>query len=818
MSDDKTLPSDPFDDGATLPVGAAGEAAASPIGADARIGTTIGPYRLVSRLGEGGMGEVFLAEQTEPIKRRVALKVIKPGMDSRSVVARFEAERQALAMMDHPCIARVIDAGATALGRPFFVMEYVDGEQITKYCDRNRLGTRQRLGLFIEVCGGVQHAHQKAVIHRDLKPSNILVTEIDGKPVPKIIDFGVAKAMEQPLTENAMNTLLGSVVGTPEYMSPEQADSRSTDIDTRTDVYALGAVLYELLSGMRPFSGTELRKAGAEEIQRIIREVEPPRPSTRISVMGGEAITVSERRHSAPKQLSHELRGDLDWITMKALAKERERRYDTAKGLATDIVRFLNHEPVTASPPSPAYRLRKLVRRNRAAVAALAVVMGVLAVATVVSTSMYLRAERESARARTESAKANQVSEFLTEMLSGVGPAAARGRDTTMLQEILAETDQRLQEDLGDQPEVEAELRDVLATTELDLGNPEGALTQAERSVALKDQVFGHNDHRTAFSVAILGKITMFLGDFVTADSLLGWADSTVSAQRGESSVEALEVRSARLENLYFAGQLDEAARLAGDILGRKQGTDAWGDEATLLALYNLAQIRGEQQLYAEADSLHRVVVPLLEEQLGPDHPNVLAARVAWGLTLSYAERYDEAEEITVAALADSRRILGDDHQQTQTAINNLAIIYARTARPDLAEPLYREMIEVGERTLGPLHPEQLAGIVNFASFLLRNDRYEEAIEQATLAIDGFHQSTGDDFLGCGYARRTRGVCNRNLGRTADAIADFSECHRVFALIFGPEDQRARDAAENLAEIHDEQGNPAEAQRWRERS
>jgi len=815
MSDDKTLPAHPDDDDRTLPVG---DATPSEIGADAEIGVSIGPYRLVSRLGEGGMGEVFLAVQTEPIKRRVALKVIKPGMDSRTVVARFEAERQALALMDHPCIARVIDAGATERGRPFFVMEYVDGERITAYCDRHRLNTRQRLDLFIQVCGGVQHAHQKAVIHRDLKPSNILVTEVDGKPVPKIIDFGVAKAMEQPLTESAMNTLMGHVVGTPEYMSPEQADAQSTDIDTRTDVYALGAVLYELLSGTRPFSSSELRRAGAAEIQRIIREVDPPRPSTRISSLGDKAVTVSEYRHTAPKQLSHDLRGDLDWITMKALAKERERRYETANGLAMDLTRFLHHETVLASPPSPAYRLRKLVRRNRAAVAALAAVMAVLAVATVISTSLYFRAERESARALTEGAKATQISEFLTGMLAGVGPAAARGRDTTMLQEILAETDTRLGRDLGDQPEVEAALRDVLASTSVDLGDYQPAMNQAQRSLALKEKVFGHDDHRTAMSVALVGRINMFLGDFVTSDSLLSWSDSLISAQLGPGSVDALEVRASRLENLSFAGQLDESAALADDILDRKRGTEEWGDDATLLALYNLAQIRGEQQRYAEADSLHRVVVPLLEDRVGPDHPNTLAARVSWGMTLTYAGQYEEAEAINLAALADSRRILGDDHPQSQTAMNNLAINYSRMGQPEKAEPLYREMLEIGDRTLGPEHPEQLAGVVNFASFLMQNERYEESIQEATRAIDGFHQSTGDDFIGCGYARRTRGTCYRKLGRVPEAAADFEESYRVFALIFGPDDQRARDAAEQLAEMNDGLGNADEAAVWRGRS
>ena len=815
MSDDHTLPLGPSDDEQTLPVD---DGTGSSIGADAQIGTTIGPYKLVSRLGEGGMGEVFLAEQTEPIKRRVALKVIKPGMDSRQVVARFEAERQALALMDHPCIARVLDAGATALGRPFFVMEHVAGEQITSYCDRNRLNTKQRLELFIQVCGGVQHAHQKAVIHRDLKPSNILVTEVDGNPVPKIIDFGLAKAIAQPLTDSAMQTLMGNVVGTPEYMSPEQADAKSTDIDTRTDIYALGAVLYELLSGACPFSSAELRKAGVEEIQRIIREVDPPRPSTRVSSLGDHVATVSERRHTAPKQLSDDLRGDLDWITMKALAKERDRRYDTANGLAMDLSRFLTHEPVAASPPSPAYRLRKLVRRNRAAVGALAAVVATLVVATGISTAMYLRAERESARALTETAKATQVSELLTGMLAGVGPGVARGRDTALLQEILAETDTRLGEDLGDQPEVEATLREVLASTSVDMGDHEVAMTQARRSVVLNSEIFGPADHRTAKSVAMVGRIKMFLGDFTTADSLMSWSDSIVSVQLGASSIEALEIRAARIENLSYGGQLDLSVELAEDILARKAGTEAWGDDTTLLTLYNLAQIRAEQQHYDEADSLHQVVIPLLDEKWGADHPNTLAARVSRGMTLTYAERYEEAEKITLAALADSRRILGDEHQQTQTAMNNLAIAYSRMGKSDLAEPLYREMLEIGERTMGALHPEQLAGVVNFGSFLLQNDRHAESIAVSTQAIDGFHEGTGDDFIGCGYARRTRGACYQALGRSEAAAADFKECYRVFSLIFGPDDARVQDAAAQLVEIYEKSGDAAEAQLWRDRS
>jgi serine/threonine protein kinase/WD40 repeat protein len=359
----------------------------------------IGPYRLLRKLGAGGMGEVYEAEQREPVRRKVALKLIKWGMDTRSVVARFEAERQALAMMDHPCIAKVFDAGATDQGRPYFAMELVKGVPITDYCDRHKLPTQQRLELFMQVCEGVQHAHQKGIIHRDIKPSNVLVTIQDDKPVPKIIDFGVAKATEQRLTEKTVFTELGQLVGTPEYMSPEQAEMTGLDIDTRTDVYSLGVLLYELLSGALPFEPRELRQAGYDEIRRRIREDEPAKPSTRVSSLGEAASTAASNRGTEAGALIKRLRGDLDWISMKALEKDRTRRYGSPADLAADVARHLHSEPVLAGPPSTAYKMKKFVRRHRfgvatASVIALALVLGVLG-----TTYGMVNARREARRA-----------------------------------------------------------------------------------------------------------------------------------------------------------------------------------------------------------------------------------------------------------------------------------------------------------------------------------------------------------------------------------------------------------------------------------
>jgi serine/threonine protein kinase/WD40 repeat protein len=398
----------------TPPVEAAGETRLTPPGilvgnsARAEHPTQIGPYRIVRVLGEGGMGVVYLAEQTEPIRRQVALKVIKLGMDTRDVVARFDAERQALALMDHPHIASVFDAGATADGRPYFAMEHVAGLPITDYCDAARLSTRARLALFTKVCDAIQHAHHKGVIHRDIKPSNILVVELDGQPVPKVIDFGIAKATDQRLTERTMFTQHGLLIGTPDYMSPEQADPAGVDLDTRTDIYALGVVLYELLVGGLPFSPTRLREAGYGELLRIIREEEPVRPSARLTTLGATALEIAARRQTKLPTLAHELRGDLDWITLKALEKNRSRRYGSASELAADVERYLRSEPIVARPPTMSYRVAKFVRRNRLTVTAASVVATAIVGGLVFSTAMYLQANRDRRTAELAREEASQ--------------------------------------------------------------------------------------------------------------------------------------------------------------------------------------------------------------------------------------------------------------------------------------------------------------------------------------------------------------------------------------------------------------------------
>jgi serine/threonine protein kinase len=459
-------------------------------------GSLIGPYKLLEPIGDGGFGVVYMAEQQEPIRRKVALKIIKPGMDSRQVVARFEAERQALAMMDHPNIAHVLDAGTTESGRPYFVMELVNGIPITEFCDKRSLPVEDRLRLFRDVCQAVQHAHQKGVIHRDIKPSNVMVTLRDGLPIVKVIDFGIAKAISQRLTEKTLFTRFGQIVGTPQYMSPEQAEINELDVDTRTDVYSLGVLLYELLTGQPPIDGESLHSAGFKEMLRIICERDPPTPSSRIETLGAAASTISERRSTEPKRLAALLRGELDWIVMKALEKDRNRRYETASALAADIERHLDGEPVAACPPSAAYLCKKFVQRNRGLVAAVCAVMVALAIGLIAAL-----ASREAAVAQ---AKTSQVLyELLDDTFRSVDPAEGRGPEYT-LKEWLGDFSSRLDrlEELS--PDIEANIQSTLGMAYTRLGLQYSAKPHLEKAIKCRREAFGDMDLRVADALADL--------------------------------------------------------------------------------------------------------------------------------------------------------------------------------------------------------------------------------------------------------------------------------------------------------------------------
>ncbi|MBN1940329.1 MAG: serine/threonine protein kinase, partial [Candidatus Aminicenantes bacterium] len=473
----------------------------------------IGPYRLLQKIGEGGMGEVWIAEQHKPLHRRVALKLIKGGMDTRQVITRFESERQALAMMDHPAIAKVFDAGETDEGRPYFVMEYIQGIPITEHCDKSRLTTQERLELFMRVCEGVQHAHQKAIIHRDLKPSNILVVIQDGKAVPKIIDFGVAKATAQSLTERTMFTELGMLIGTPEYMSPEQAEMSRQDVDTRADVYSLGVILYELLIGSLPFDPKELRRAGFDEIRRKIREVDPPKPSTKLSTMGEDSTVQAMNRRMERPALIRQIRGDLDWIAMKALEKDRARRYGSPSDLAADIDRYLHLQPIVARPPSPMYKAKKFVRRHRVGVGVAAALAALLVAFSATTAVQARRIARERDRANQEAETSRRISDFLTGLFQVSDPSEARGNSITA-REILDKGAEKIEAELGDRPAIQARLMDTIGTVYTGLGLYDRAESILEQSLIIKRELYGEDDLGVADTLQNIGIVVDNRGQF----------------------------------------------------------------------------------------------------------------------------------------------------------------------------------------------------------------------------------------------------------------------------------------------------------------
>jgi non-specific serine/threonine protein kinase/serine/threonine-protein kinase len=673
------------------------ERPAFPVDAAVSEGGILGPYRLLRRLGEGGMGEVWLAEQTAPIRRNVALKLIKAGMDTRQVVARFDAERQALALMDHPTIARVFDAGETPRGLPYFAMEYVQGEPITAWCDRHRLPMLERLDLFIQVCEGVQHAHQKGVIHRDLKPSNVLIAEQDGRPVPKIIDFGVAKAIGRRLTERTMFTELGVLIGTPEYMSPEQAALMGADIDTRTDVYALGIILYELLVGVLPFDRADLREAGFDEILRRIREVDPPRPSTRIGAMGEGTTESARNRSTDPGRLMSLLKGDLDWITMRALEKDRARRYGSPSELASDVRRHLHHEPVAAGPPSAGYRAKKFVRRHRMGVSvalalALALVLGIAG--TSAGMVRALRAERQAQR---EAKTARQVTAFLTDTFHVSDPGEARG-NTVTARELLDNGVEKIQKDLGDEPEVQAQLLATLGNVYRNLGLPEKAVPLLEKALELRRRAHGPEDVQTLQSLYELGWAYWPFRRYLDAEKLLRQALEGQRRVLGKDAPDTLATQE-RLADLFGSqGRKQEAFELRNEVLEARRRLYGEKDLRTLEAMPALAQHLEEQGDLPGAEKMWREIVERDRSVLGADHRETLNVMKALARNCVGQKRFEEAEKLFREAYEVQRRVLGEGHRETLEFLRDMAHLYLAMDRKDEAETFYLEGLKTRRR------------------------------------------------------------------------------------------------------------------------
>jgi len=815
----------------------------------------IGPYKLLEQLGQGGFGVVYLAEQEQPVHRRVALKIIKLGMDTKQVIARFEAERQALALMNHPNVARVFDGGTTPTGRPYFVMEYVQGVPITDYCDRHKLSTQERLELFIPVCEAVQHAHQKGIIHRDIKPSNVLVALIDDKPIPKVIDFGVAKATNQRLTERTVYTEQGQLIGTPEYMSPEQAEMNQLDIDTRTDIYSLGVLLYELLTGTVPFDARKLRRAGFAEIQRIIREVEPAKPSTRMislekepSAPGAGALEepgnrpssialTAEKRRTDPRALIKLLRGDLDWVTMKALEKDRTRRYATATDLAADIRHHLRNEPVSAGPPSAGYRIRKFARRNRGAVVAGTIVMTTLVAATTGMSILSAKAVRERMRADQNAAEARQqaeqadaarkaasereaetkrVADFQVEMLKGVD-VEAMGRG------IVREMREQVGGGLGRGSERPSSAEETTAALRafddsVRRGNPadvaRGVMDEyvlRPASDAIEKKFTGQPLVQAQLHDAI-GTTYESLGMYDAALPQFRAALAIRQRVHGEEHRDVAESLNKLGGLMYSRGEYANAEPILRQALTMQR--KLFGEEAleTARIMCNLGLLLHAKGEDAEAEGFSRKSLAVHRKEEGDKSADVATMLNNLGLVLQGKGDFAGAEQAFGEALALRRELHGNEHRDVAVVLQNLAGLYYVKGEFDRAEPLLRQCLAIWRKLLGDEHPDVLSGMNSLGMTLLAMGDIAGAELIMRQTLERLRQALGDEHPDVAGNKNNLAWLLQCSGRYAEAEPLHREALAVWRARLGNEHENTLTALSNLGGVLLLQGRLEEAE------
>ncbi len=798
-------------------------------------GTIVGPYKLLQQIGEGGMGVVFMAEQQRPVQRMVALKIIKPGMDTRQVIARFEAERQALALMDHPNIARVLDAGCTESGRPYFAMELVKGVPITQYCDEHHLNPRERLDLFVPVCQAVQHAHQKGIIHRDLKPSNVMIALFDGRPVPKVIDFGVAKATGHKLTERTMFTEYGAVVGTVEYMSPEQAELNQLDIDTRSDIYSLGVLLYELLTSMTPFDKGRLRSAAFMEMLRIIREEDPPKPSTRLSTTK-ELATIAADRGLEPKKLSGAMRGDLDWIVMKCLEKDRNRRYETANGLALDVQRFLDDEPVLAVPPSPAYRLRKYTRKNRAMLTTAAMIVALLIGGIAVSTWQAIRATHAESvavenerKAQEERHIAEAVRDFLdddllsqaslevqADSLLKAGGMSADTKPNPTIRELLDRAATNLSKDkieshFPNQPLVQAEILQTIGSSYMQLGESEQAVAFLTRANELCHSNLPADDPTTLTCMNNLAIAYMFAEKL---DLALPLAEKTVESWKTVSDRSIRNTRNRvnamnNLAEIYWQKRMLNQAMAAGEETYHvAQASLGPNDKTTLVAMANLAT------RYLQNDKFD-LGLPLLEEavrleiaKLGSDHVFTLECMNSLAQAYQLMGKPDLALSTSEKVVGLSKAKLGADYPRTLVYQGFLAELYQKMNKLDRALPLMEDTCQAMKKRLGPTHGYTLAFTEKLAQIYQDAGKPELALSLEEEVLTVHRQKEGNTDWKTLSAMNNLAAIYARQKKLERAEPLFNEVIHLETESLGPSDSQTLATKKNFAEVMMRQGKP----------
>ena len=729
----------------------------------------IGSYEILEPIGEGGMAVVYRAQQHHPVRRTVAIKLIKLGMDTRQFVARFESERQALALMDHPNVARVYDAGSTDTGRPYFVMEYVAGAPLLDYCDAHHLDLRQRLELFAVVCKAVEHAHRKGIIHRDLKNSNVLVAEVDGRAVPKVIDFGVAKTIQQPLTDRALQTEQGQMIGTPEYMSPEQAERGGLDVDTRTDVYSLGVLLYELIAGVHPIAWDLLRTGSYEEVQRIIRETEAQRPSTRLSALAGaDAASIAQRRRTALPTLLRNLRRELEWIPLKAMRKDREQRYRSASELADDVGNYLDGRPLIAGPETTGYRLRKFLRRNRAAVAAGTTIV-VLLIGGIVATSLQaMRAARAEDRAVVERDHTAAMLEFLTNrVLAGATPE--RIPDATVREQIvkamIIPASESIGESFKDRPLIEAGIRQTMQTVLMAIGRNDLALPHAEAALSIRQRELGDDHRETIGSLSNYALVLKGLGRVAEAEPVYELALKRSTSVLGADHPDTIVVQSHYAQLLLSLGRAAEAAAIYEKTLEHYRRNSGADHPEAIRALNDYAIALKALDRTAQAEPMYKEALERCRRVYGEDHPRTISSLNNYAAMLRSLGRLAEAEPLFKEALERSNRVLGQDHPDTTTSLNNYAAVLQAMGRVSEARPLFAQALERNRRALGDDHAETAMSLHNYAA-TLPPEQSEPIVRQS---YQTFRRQLGDDHPNTIAALRSWARVLLLLGRPVEA-------------------------------------------------
>ena len=767
----------------------------------------VGPYRFVRKLGEGGMGQVWLAEQTAPLQRLVAIKLIRAGVSDHVLLERFESERQALARMNHPAIAKVYDAGTTPEGTPYFVMEYVPGIPITLYCDQKRLSIRQRLELFLKVCEGVQHAHQKAILHRDLKPANILVTEIDGKPSPHIIDFGIAKAIGDRDPLATMFTRAGNFVGTPVYMSPEQADPATHDVDTRSDVYSLAVILYELLTGSLPFDPTQWRNELRQEQFRKLYEQDPQAPSVQFrkktTTQADTATQTAKLRSTQPQELVSELKGDLDWITLKALERDRSRRYGSPSEFAADLQHFLNDEPVSARPASAGYRLRKYVRRHRVGVSIAAAAVLLLVAFSVMQAFQIRRIREERDLATRERDRANRIADFMTRMFKVSDPGEARGSSITA-REVLDKASREIDSGLAKDPAMQAQMMHTMGEVYYNLGLYKEAESLLRRATDIRSKVLGPESREALASMSSLAEVLTDESQLPEAEKL-----SRQSYELGRKSLgpgdtdtllNGLSLSVVLLDQSRFA-DCEAVLRQLSASVGQVKDPDMRSSIAARIQT-NFAITYAYQGKFADAEKSFRNVYDLDLKRYGPDHPTTLNALTNVANVLLQQEKLAEAEAMYKQVLDNERRVLGPDHPTTLLVMGNLGLVYLNQKRYPEAEALYRQLLDSKTRILGADNRQTLVVKSAYADALLHVNQLSEAEKVAREALDGSRRVLGPDHSDTLVTEDLLGRILVKLHRYPEAESVFLDTLARRTKALGPKHPDVADTDYNLAGVY----------------